>query len=152
LAQRFTEGGWSIKRMHRLLMATATYQQDSGASAEALAADPENRLLARMNRRRLEAEAIRDSLLMVSGRLDTTAGGPAFTDVASRRRSLYLMSVRTGAKAADFGPLFDAADCSAIVEQRNQSTVAPQALFFMNDPFVHDLASALGDRIAAGDN
>ena len=74
--------------------------------------------------------------------------GPAFTDVATPRRSLYLMSVRTGAKAADFGPLFDGPDCSAIVERRKQSTVAPQALFLMNDPFVLDLAAALAERIA----
>jgi hypothetical protein len=57
------------------------------------------------------------------------------------------MSVRTGAKSADFGPLFDGADCGAVVERRNQSTVAPQALFLMNDPFVLDLAATLSERI-----
>jgi len=99
--------------------------------------------------------AIGDSLLMVAGRLDTSAAGPASSDVAMPRRSLYLMSVRTGAKAADFGPLFDGPDCGAIVEQRMQSTVAPQALFFMNDQFVLELAAALAERIAreaASDN
>jgi hypothetical protein len=148
LAQQLIASGWSIKAMHRLMMLSSTYQTRSRPSAEALAGDPENRLLGRTNRRRLEAEAIRDSLLMVAGRLDTTAAGPAFTDVATPRRSLYLMSVRTGAKAADFGPLFDGPDCGAIVEQRMQSTVAPQALFFMNDAFVLDLAAALAERIA----
>jgi hypothetical protein len=65
------------------------------------------------------------------------------------------MSVRTGAKAAEFAPLFDAPDCGAIVERRNFSTVAPQALFFMNDPFVIELADALAQRIGReipGDN
>ena len=69
LAARFIESGWSMKAMHRLIMLSATYQQSSSASAASLAKDPENRLLGRMNRRRLEAEAIRDSLLAVSGRL-----------------------------------------------------------------------------------
>ena len=130
------------------MMLSRTYQQGSRPSAEALAGDPENRLLGRMSRRRLEAEAIRDSLLMVAGRLDTTVAGPAFTDVATPRRSLHLMSVRTGAKATEFGSLFDGPDCGAIVEQRAQSTVAPQALFFMNDQFVLELADALAERIA----
>ena len=101
-----------------------------------------------MNRRRIDAEAIRDSLLAVADRLDTTAGGPAFAEVSTPRRSLYLMSVRTGTKTADFGPLFDAPDCGTIVEKRNQSIVAPQALFLMNDPFVIDLAAALAERVA----
>jgi hypothetical protein len=101
-----------------------------------------------MTRRRLEAEALRDSLLAVAGRLDFTAGGPGFLDVAVPRRSLYLMSVRTGAKAAEFGPLFDGPDCGAVVERRNQTTVAPQALFLLNDPFVIDLAQGLADRVA----
>ena len=101
-----------------------------------------------MPRRRLEAEEIRDACLAVSGRLDPTAGGPAFTDIVTPRRSLYLLAARTGAKTADFGALFDAADCGAIVEARKESTVAPQALFLLNDPFVLDLAEALAARIA----
>ena len=104
-----------------------------------------------MQRRRLEAEAIRDSLLVVAGRLDTTPGGPGFLDLAIPRRSLYLMSVRTGSKAADFGPLFDAPDSGAVVERRNLSTVAPQALFLLNDPFVIELAGALAERLARDD-
>ena len=72
LAARFVESGWSVKAMHRLIMLSSAYQQSSRAGAQALAADPENRLFGRMNRRRLEAEAIRDSLLAVAGRLDAT--------------------------------------------------------------------------------
>jgi len=146
LASRFVESGWSVKAMHRLLMRSSTYRQASGAAP---ATDPENRLLARMPRRRLEAEAIRDACLAVSGRLASTTGGPAFADVTTPRRSLYLMAARTGAKTSDFGALFDAADCCSIVEARKESTVAPQALFLLNDPFVLDLADALAARVIA---
>jgi hypothetical protein len=148
LARHFLASGWSVKSMHRLIMLSSVYQQSSRASQASLVADPENRLLGRMNRRRLEAEAIRDNLLAVAGRLNTNPGGPGFLDAVVPRRSVYLMSVRTGAKAAEFGPLFDGPDCSAIVEQRSQSTVAPQALFLLNDPFVMDMAGALAERVA----
>lgn len=151
LAGGFMASGWSIKALHRQIMLSNVYQQSVVAFAEdpARAADPENRLLGRANRRRLEAEAIRDSLLAISGRWDSTMGGPGFQDAATPRRSLYLMSVRTGAKSAEFGPLFDAADCSGIVDRRNESIVASQALFFMNDPLVTDLAAALAARIVS---
>ena len=75
LAAQFVESGWSVKTMHRMIMLSSAYQQSSRASSDALASDPENRLLGRMNRRRLDAESIRDSLLAVAGRLDTTLGG-----------------------------------------------------------------------------
>ncbi|HEY2252334.1 MAG TPA: DUF1549 and DUF1553 domain-containing protein [Planctomycetaceae bacterium] len=147
LAARFVASGWSVKEMHRLMMLSSTYQQSTQTSAAGLAADPENRLLWRAHRRRLEAEAIRDSLFAVAGRLDPTPGGPGFQDASTPRRSLYLMAVRTGAKTAEFGPLFDAPDCSAIVERRNESIVAPQALFLLNDPLVAELAKSLAERI-----
>ena len=148
LAARFISSGWSVKSMHRLLMLSHTYQQDSALHSAGLAVDPENRLLWRMNRRRLESEAVRDSLFSVAGRLDFSMGGAGFQDASQPRRSLYLMSVRTGAKAAEFGPLFDAPDCSAIVERRHESIVAPQALFLMNDPLVTQLATLLSERVA----
>ena len=148
LAARFISSGWSVKAMHRLIMLSNVYQQNSAPSAAGLGADPENRLLWRANRRRLEAEAFRDSLFAVAGRLDSPLGGPGFQDAAMPRRSLYLMSVRTGAKSAEFGPLFDLADCSGIVERRTESIVAPQALFLMNDPLVAELAAALAQRVA----
>jgi hypothetical protein len=147
LAARFVESGWSVKAMHRLIMLSAVYQQSSRVTAAMLACDPDNRLFGWMNRQRLEAEAIRDSLLSVSGRLDSTRGGPPFTDLAVPRRTLYLMSARTGANTSDFGRLFDRADPSLIVAQRGQSVVAPQALFFLNDPFVSSMAKALAARI-----
>jgi hypothetical protein len=158
LAARFVLSGWSVNALHRLIMLSSTYQQSSGAAAASnerdnrrfqmgQVADPENRLLWRANRRRLEAEALRDALLAVSGRLDPTPGGPGFQDAAVPRRTLYLMAVRTGAKAAEFGPLFDAPDCSGIVERRSESIIAPQALFLMNDPLVADLARRLAERV-----
>jgi hypothetical protein len=147
LAARFVASGWSIKEMHRVMMLSSVYQQSTNASAAGLAADPENRLLGHANRRRLEAEELRDSLFAAAGRLDTAPGGPGFQDAATPRRSLYLMAVRTGAKSAEFAPLFDAPDCSAIVERRTESIVAPQALFLLNDPLVADLAKALAERI-----
>src|SRR5262249_10518877 len=108
LARRFVESGWSIKALHRLIMLSATYQQSSLASAETVKADPDNRLFGRMARRRLESEAIRDALLAVGGRLDTTMGGPSVRDFAAPRRTVYLMTIRSD--RSSFGPLFDAAD------------------------------------------
>jgi hypothetical protein len=148
LAARFVESGWSIKAMHRLILLSSTYQQSSLAAHGVATQDPDNRLLGRMNRRRLDAEAIRDSLLAVAGRLDTTPGGPAFADPAMTRRTLYLLSARTGANTSDFGRLFDRADPGSIVAQRGESVVAPQALFFLNDPLVSELARALAARVA----
>jgi Protein of unknown function (DUF1553)/Protein of unknown function (DUF1549)/Planctomycete cytochrome C len=147
LAGRFVESGWSMKAIHRLIMLSSAYQQSSRASAAAQAQDPDNRLMGRMNRRRLEAEAIRDSLLAAAGRLDLQRGGPAFADLATPRRTLYLQSARTGANTSNFGRLFDSADPGAIVGQRGQTVVAPQALFFLNDPLVNDLARALAARV-----
>ncbi|MDB5390192.1 MAG: Protein of unknown function (DUF1553)/Protein of unknown function (DUF1549)/Planctomycete [Planctomycetaceae bacterium] len=147
LAARFIASGWSIKALHRLIMLSNVYQQNSAPNAAGLAADPENRLLWRANRRRLDSESLRDSLLTAAGRLDSTQGGPGFQEIGNPRRTLYLMAVRTGAKTAEFGSLFDAADCTGIVERRFESTVAPQALFLMNDPFVSELATALAQRV-----
>ena len=85
-------------------MLSSAYQQSSRSGPQALASDPDNRLFGRMNRRRLDAEAIRDSLLAVAGRLDATPGGPAFADLAVPRRTLYLQSVRTGPGAGRLRP------------------------------------------------
>jgi hypothetical protein len=98
-----------------------------------------------MERRRLESEAIRDSLLAAAGRLDRRLGGPATQDLVNPRRTLYLMTIRSD--RSSFGPLFDAADATAIVDQRTVSTVAPQALFLLNHPLVLDAAEALAGRI-----
>ena len=147
LAAEFIKSGWSVKAMHRLIVLSNTYQQTSESNPDGVNADPMNRLLWRASRHRLEAEELRDSLFAVAGRLNETGGGPGFQDASTPRRSLYLMSVRTGAKTAEFAPLFDAPDCSGIVERRNESIVAPQALFLMNDPLIAGLSESLAERV-----
>jgi hypothetical protein len=131
--------------MHREVMLSAAYQQSSTAEAATASADPDNLLLARQNRRRLDAEALRDSLLAVTGRLDRTAGGPAVNDLNTPRRTLYVMTIRSD--RATYRNLFDAADAAAIVEKRIDSTVAPQALFLLNNPFVLAETKRLAERV-----
>jgi hypothetical protein len=145
LARRFIASGWSVKKMHREIMLSAAYQQSSEPPEQTLKADPGNSLFGRMNRRRLEAEAIRDSLLAVAGWLDETHGGRAVRDFSSPRRTLYLLTVRSD--RSGFRPLFDVADSTAPVEKRLVSTVAPQALFLLNHPFVLTQTRALARRI-----
>jgi hypothetical protein len=145
LARQFVTSGWSIKAMHRLILLSAAYRQSSRTSAESLHKDPNNLLLSRMNRRRLEAEALRDSLLYTCGGLEARPGGPADGDANSPRRMLYLKTSRSD--RSGFGPLFDAADASIQVEKRTVSTVAPQALFLMNSPLVADKMGRLVHRL-----
>src|SRR5260370_22657367 len=131
--------------MRRLIMLSATYRQSSVPAPESLKRDPDNRYFGRMNRHRLEAEALRDNLLAVSGRLDRTAAGPATRDFNGPRRSLYQMTVRSD--RSGFGPLFDVADPTALIDRRTVSTVAPQALFLVNNPFVIENVRALSERL-----
>jgi hypothetical protein len=145
LASRFINDGWSLKKMHRLMVTSQTYRQSSIDASQSRKVDPENRLLARMERKRLEAEAVRDSLLAVAGKLDPGLGGPSTRDFNSPRRTIYQMTIRSD--RSSFGPLFDAADSTAMVDRRVVSTVAPQALFLMNHPFVLEQARALGGRL-----
>jgi mono/diheme cytochrome c family protein len=145
LARQFIQSGWSIKALHRAIMLSSTYQQSSSAPPEALNADPENRLFGRMDRRRLEAEEVRDALLAVAGRLDCTMGGRASQDFNRPRRTLYLMTIRSD--RSTFRELFDAADSTAIIDKRSESTVAPQALFLLNHPFALQQAKALAQRV-----
>jgi hypothetical protein len=100
-----------------------------------------------MNRRRLDAEALRDSLLAVTNRLDLTPGGPAVNDINMARRTLYLMTIRSD--RATYRTLFDAADAGSIIEKRVDSTVAPQALFLLNNTFALDNARFLARRVIA---
>ena len=146
LATRFIESGWSIKHMHRLIMNTRTYQQSSQTRAEMIERDPDNRLLARAPRRRLEAEAIRDAMLFVAGILDVSPGGPAVTEISNPRRTLYLATVRSD--TSSYSRLFDAADSTSIIGKRDESTVAPMSLFMLNHPFVRQQAEVLAKRLA----
>ncbi|MFM8891773.1 MAG: DUF1553 domain-containing protein, partial [Planctomycetia bacterium] len=128
----------------------------------AAAVDPENRLLWRMNRRRLDAEAIRDAMLVASGELDRTVGGPGIVDPKVQnkgsdapteygytfddvRRSLYTPAFRN--RRLELFEVFDGADPNAPTGVRNTSTVAPQALFLLNGPFVMDRAAAAARRL-----
>jgi hypothetical protein len=144
LAIEFMKSGWSIKAMHRMMMLSATYQQSTIPDEETLKADPDNVLFGRMNRRRLESEELRDTLLAVAGQLDAAMGGPSIRDLNTLRRTLYVMTVRSD--KATYQALFDAADPVSIVEKRINSTVAPQALFLMNHPFAMAQAEALARR------
>lgn len=153
LAHRFIESGWSIKAMHRAIMLSAAYQQSSVPLPATLKADPDNLLFGHMNRRRLEAEALRDSLLSVNGKLNLATGGPSIRDLNTDRRTLYVMTIRSDRATYQF--LFDAADPNAIVEKRIDSTVAPQALFLLNHPFTVAQTKALAERLlkeAPGDD
>lgn len=145
LTQRFIQDGWSIKKLHRLILLSSTYQQSSFGSPGDILKDPENRWLGRFSARRLEAEAIRDAMISVSGKLNTGLGGAATDDLNTPRRSLYVQTARWD--RANFATLFDAANPDSQVEKRDVSTVAPQALFLLNHPFVLARASDLVDRL-----
>jgi hypothetical protein len=141
LANRLVESGWSLKEIHRTILASAAYQRSSNATNAQRVMDPENRLLAHMNRLRLDAESLRDSLIFVGDRLDTARGGPAFAEMATPRRTLYLKTVRSN--LSTYVALFDGADSTSVVPSRNESTVSPQALFLLNHPFALASAEAL---------
>jgi hypothetical protein len=145
LARRFMDSGWSIKAMQRAIMLSATYQQSSVPMPATFKADPDTLLFGHMNRRRLESEALRDSLLDAGGKLDLTLGGPSVRDLNTPRRTLYVTTIRSDRATYQF--LFDAADPGAIVEKRIDSTVAPQALFLLNNPFVLAQIKALAQRV-----
>jgi hypothetical protein len=145
LAARFVEDGWSLKKLHRRIMLSAAYRQASTVPPEQAASDPENRWLGRFAARRLEAEAIRDAILFVSGQLDPGAGGPAADDLNTARRSLYVQTARWD--RGSFSMLFDAANPDASTEKRAVSTVAPQALLLLNHRFVVAQAGRLAERL-----
>jgi mono/diheme cytochrome c family protein len=154
LAARFVREGWSLKKLHREIMLTADYGLSDDLSARNYAEDPDNRLLWRYNRRRLDAESIRDSLLYVSGKLDLTAGGPAVRldrldrlDKENNRRTVYAYISRR--QLDPMLALFDFPNPNGTSEQRLQTTVPLQKLFFMNSPFVIDQSTALAARVAA---
>ncbi len=147
LAATFMENGWSIKKMHRLIMLSGVYQQSSAAEPRYRELDPDNRLLAKMNRRRLEFEALRDSLLAVAGQLDESFGGRAvdLTSVPFRaRRSVYGFIDRQNLPG--LFRTFDFANPDTTSPQRHITTVPQQALFLMNSPFVAEQARHLMER------
>jgi hypothetical protein len=140
LAKELIRSGWSMKSMHRTIMLSATYQMSSHVDAATVERDPENRVLARQNRRRLEAEPIRDAILFVGHGLNPAMGKRA-DDVNSLRRAIYLPIDR--AALYEMFSTFDYVETANHIEQRPVTTVPNQALFLMNSPIVHDQARRL---------
>jgi hypothetical protein len=144
LAARFVNSGWSIKQLHRLMLLSAVYQQSSDDRTEGRRLDPENTLLWRMNRRRLDFESMRDALLTVAGRLDRTPGGPPVKDIlgaAARRRTAYGFLDRL--QLPGLLRAFDFPSPDASNPQRDTTTIPQQALYLMNHPFVIECARQL---------
>lgn len=171
LARWLTTNGWSLKDMHRLIMSSRTYQQQSGEqrakgevsqSANPALVDPENHLLWHFPVRRLEAEEIRDALLHVAGSLDNTIGGKTiprrnrefvfnhtskdFTTYGSTRRALYLPIIRNN--LYDLFQQFDYPDPATSTGLRNSSVVSPQALLLMNSDLATNAAQTFARRLA----
>ena len=167
LATEFLRSGWSTKAMHRLIMLSATYRQaseiDHSLSSSATGVDTGN-LYTHFARRRLSAEEIRDSILTVSGELDPEPAkehpfpspitwgfsqhGPFSAVYDNNKRSVYLMTQRL--KRHPFLALFDGPDTNASTADRLGTTVPTQALYFLNDPFVHQKADAWASRLESG--
>jgi hypothetical protein len=166
LAMKFISDGWSTKRLVRELALSRAYRMttDDGHGA---ARDPENRLLWRMNRKRLDAESMRDAMLVAAGTLDLAVGGPNIQDdsvlkessstnpteygyvFADTRRSVYTPAFRN--RMHELFEAFDFADQNHAVATRNVTTAAPQALLMLNSPFVMEQAQAAAARALGGD-
>ena len=147
LAKQLIQSGWKLKSIHKLIMASATYQQSGSVNQAAMKNDPNNQLWWRRPPRRLEAEIIRDNLLAVSGTLDKKMFGPGSLDQKTPRRSVYL-KVKRGSLIPIL-QLFDAPDAIQSIGNRNVTTVPPQALAMMNSPFVRNIAEKFAARISA---
>ncbi len=162
LASRFVQSGWSMKALHREIVLSTTYRMSSRFDPDAHAKDPANRLLWRRDRRRLEAEALRDAVLAISGRLDRAIGGQLLTaaDRAyvtgtaskrntydSTRRSVYLPVLRSA--VYQVLQVFDFPDPAVLTGDRPTTTVAPQALLLMNSQFVAAELRALAENLLA---
>lgn len=162
LARDLMDSGWSLKALHRRIVLSATYRQSARGNGDISEADPENRLLSRFPRQRLDAEQLRDSVLAVCGTLDRTVGGSLLatndrdyvTNDQSNdnagydkpRRTVYLPIIRNS--MFDFLSTFDYADPSTPIERRPQSVLASQALWLINSPFMREQTLALTRRIA----
>ncbi|MCI0741743.1 MAG: PSD1 and planctomycete cytochrome C domain-containing protein, partial [Gemmataceae bacterium] len=161
LAKQFIQSGWSVKSQHRLILSTRAYQMSSQDNEANAKADPDNDLLWQFSRRRLDAESIRDAILAVSGTLDRSRGGAhPFPEQAkwdftqhkpfkavydTKRRSVYLMTQRI--QRHPFLAMFDGPDTNASTANRLVSTTPLQALYLMNDPFVHEQSRQFAARL-----
>ena len=163
LATRFIADGWSIKSLHKLILLSHTWQLASSDVPSGMQFDPTNELYWKQQRRRLDAEEIRDTLLFVSGELDESRGtehpfppphtwkwtqhNPFAADYETRQRSVYLMQQRL--RKNRYLALFDGADPSSSTGVRLPSTTPLQALFMMNDPLAHRSAEQFAERLIA---
>ena len=155
LASELIDSGWSIKSLHRVIMTSATWQQSSTIDPKNFEIDGDNRLVWRMNPRRMDVEVWRDCLLFVTNDLDLAGGGPPFEDPAeTNRRTLYAKVSRNGDQvAADaFLRLFDFPLMKATIAERPMTIVPQQFLFMMNSEFMVARAQALAKRLKAADS
>jgi Protein of unknown function (DUF1553) len=171
LAVEFREGGQSLKRLHKLIVTSSTYRQASADNPALARVDSGNQYYWRMTRRKLEAEAVRDSILHVSGKLDLRMGGPSFQDFVierpehsphylynlhdaedprSHRRSIYRFIVRS--QPQPFLATLDCADPSLAVEKRNQTITPQQALAILNNQLTIAMARHFAARVAREEN
>lgn len=159
LAQKFVHQSWSLKTIHKLMMTSATYRQQSTVTAETEKNDPENALYSRMPLVRLDAEALYDSLLLIAGRLDETRYGPADTvqlrpdglvtpngSAKGWRRLIYVQQTRK--QLPTHLENFDYPQMNPNCVERRDSTVAPQALHLMNNAMVNQLAESFAQRVS----
>jgi cytochrome c551/c552 len=171
LASEFVSKGWSVKHLHRLIMNSATYRRQSNPTQAAAGRDPENLLLSHFSRRRLNADEVRDSILLVSGELNVKRGGRPVVPPLSeeeksmltqrpdsawvltadesehKRRSVYLIQKRTF--RMPMLEVFDAPESMLSCARRESSTTAPQSLSLLNSSFTMDRARSLAARIAS---
>lgn len=170
LAAQFVHDGWSVKKLIRSIMLSSAYQMSVQHNPAAYARDPDNKLVWRMNRKRLEAEAFRDAMLALNGRLEEVRGGPALPSTNinmariiaegglqfptnSARRSVYLPTLR--GNLDDLFLVFDFPDPHTPIGKRHVTSAATQALYVMNSPFVLDQAKSWAERLEklpAGDD
>ncbi len=150
LAQQLIDGRWSLKQLHREIMLSAAYQQSAAYNEAAFQSDPENRLLWRYNRRRLDAEALRDAVLAVAGDLDLSAGGPPVRMTEDfKRRTVYGFVSRR--RLDGYLALFDFPNPNNTSEQRMETNVPLQRLFFMNSELMMREAEAFAARLKGSD-
>jgi mono/diheme cytochrome c family protein len=149
LAGELIRNGWKLKPIHKLIMASSAYRQSSAIDEAKVAIDRDNALFWRRPVKRLEAEAIRDSLLAVGGVLDESMYGPGTLDEGSKRRSVYFTVKRS--KLIPMLVIFDAPDGTVGVGERPSTTIAPQALHLMNNKYVREYAQGLAKRAAPED-
>jgi hypothetical protein len=169
LASELISGGWRLKPLHRMIVLSETYQRSSQFQAQTAKVDPDNAMVWRHRGRRLEAEVVRDSILAVSGRLNSKLTGPGFYPTLpaavlagqsvpgqgwgksdgreQARRSIYIFAKRSlGVPEIE---LLDAPDSTSSCEQRIVSTTGPQALAFLNGAFIHEEARQFASRLVA---